>query len=170
VRTVGHLGFVGENSLLPRFSLGGEVAAGLAWRSLVSELAIGIVPRATAALADRPDVSAQFELVFLAWRTCGGFRGEVLSLLGCATLRGSRLFARGQGASPSFEETAHVPSLEPGVLFRAPSGGIGVEAAASLVVPLRRPRFVILDGESERELFQPAAAGVVLRLAAGYEF
>jgi hypothetical protein len=47
---------------------------------------------------------------------------------------------------------------------------VGVEASANLVVVLRRPHFVVLDGASERELFRPAALGAVFKLAVGYAF
>ncbi len=165
------LGFLGEKALLPRLAPGAELGGGLAWRFVRTDLSLGVVPRGTATLAGHPDVSADFTLAFLSLRGCAGYAGESATLLGCAAVRGSRIWARGKGASPSFSEAAHVPSLEPGILFRTPGGrGIGVEASANLVVPLRRPRFVILDGETERELFRPAALGVVFKLAAGYAF
>lgn len=165
------LGFLGEKALLPRLAPGAELGAGLAWRFVRTDLSLGIVPRGTATLAGHPEVSADFTLAFLSLRGCAGYTGESATLLGCAAVRGSRIWARGKGASPSFSEAAHVPSLEPGILFRAPGGrGIGVEAGANLVIPLRRPRFVILDGETERELFRPAALGVVVKLAVGYAF
>ena len=165
VRGLGFAGFLAENALLPRLSLGAEIGGGLSWRFVRTDLSLGVVPRGTAELAGHPEVSALFTLAFVAWRACAGLVGESATLLGCASLRGTRLWARGKGASPSFSEAAHVPSFEPGVLLRAPGGrGVGVEAGANLVVLLRRPSFVIVDGATERELFRPGALGAVFKL------
>ena len=72
---------------------------------------------------------------------------------------------------PSIDQTAHTLSLEPGVLVRVPGKtGIGAELTANLVVPLIRPHFVIADGETQRELFRPAALGALVGLALSYEF
>jgi hypothetical protein len=96
---------------------------------------------------------------------------DSVALLGCATLRGSRIWAQGKGVWPAFEQVAHLVSLEPGVLFRIPGAlGIGAELSANLVIPLTRPTFVIADGETEHALFRPATLGGVAKLAASYEF
>ena len=116
-------------------------------------------------------MSGEFTLAFVALRGCAGVVDESVSVSGCATLRGARIWARGEGASPSLDQAAHALSLEPGVLFRVPGeSGIGAELTANLVLPLVRPRFVIADGETQRELFRPPALGAIVKLALSYEF
>jgi hypothetical protein len=170
-RGVLFLGFLGEHALVPRLALGTEAGAGLSWRFARGDIAVGVIPRARTALASHPSVGADFTLAFAALRSCAGLVGESAAVLGCAALRGSRIWARGTGASPSFEATANVFSVEPGVLIRVPGeSGVSAELTANLVVPLSRPSFVIADAETERELFRPAAVGAVVKLAVSYEF
>ena len=165
------LGFLGERALVPGLAAGAELGAGLRWRFVRGDVAAGIIPLSSATLADHPGISGQFSLAFLALRTCGGFVDDSVALLGCATLRGSRIWARGEGASPSFDEVAHVVSFEPGFLIRVPGSlGVGAEFGANLVIPLTRPSFVFADGDTEHALFRPAAFGAVAKLAVSYEF
>jgi hypothetical protein len=93
------------------------------------------------------------------------------SVLGCSTLRGSRIWGRGSGPIETFEQAASVLSFEPGVLLRAPGrDGLATELGATLVVPIRRPRFVIEENGARLDLFQPARLGAAVKLALGYEF
>jgi hypothetical protein len=165
------LGFLGEHALVPQLALGGEAGVGLAWRFARADVAAGVIPRGSTTLAGHPRVSGQFTLAFLALRACGGHVDDSLALLGCATMRGSRVWARGKGVSPSFEQVAHVVSLDPGMLFRLPGAlRVGTELSANLVIPLIRPTFVIADGDTEHTLFRPATLGAVIKLAVSYEF
>jgi hypothetical protein len=170
VRPLVFLGFFGERALTPQLSLGAEAGAGLRWRFARTDLALGVIPRASATLPDAPEVNGEFTLAFAALRACAGAVEQSFAMSGCATLRGATVWARGEGASPSLEQTAHILAVEPGMLMRVPGGGIGAELSANLVVPLIRPRFVIEDGALQRELFHPAAVGAIVKLGLCYEF
>jgi hypothetical protein len=171
LRPLVFLGFFGEHALAPRLALGAEAGAGLGWRFARGDLAAGLIPRASATLPDDPSVSGEFTLAFIALRGCAGVVEPAIGISGCATLRGARVWARGEGASPSLDQTAHVLSLEPGLLLRvAGADAVGAELTANLVVPLTRPHFVIAQGESQRELFRPPGLGAIVKLALSYEF
>ena len=165
------LGFLGEYALVPRLALGAEAGVGLRWRFARADLAAGVIPRASATLPDAPNVSGEFTLAFIALRGCAGMVAEAFGLSGCATLRGARIWARGEGASPSFDQAAHTLSFEPGLLIRVPGQhGLGAELGANLVVPLIRPRFVIESEQAQRELFRPREVGAIVKLGLSYEF
>jgi hypothetical protein len=165
------LGLVVERALLPDFAAGAEAGAGLRWRFLRADVSAGVLPSATTELPDRPSVSGHFTLGYLALRGCAGVVGDGVSTFGCAGLRGSRIWARGDGDVRAFEHAAHALSLEPGALLRTPdAGGLAAEFAANLVIPLSRPTFVIVDDDTRVELFRPPALGVAVRAGLSYEF
>jgi len=163
------VGFVGEQALVP-FALGAEAGASARWRALRGDVTAGVIPDASTTMPDHPGVSAEFTLAFLALRTCAGWVGESAALSGCAGLRGSLIWARGNGAPTTSEATAHVLSFDPGIVARMPGApGIGAELGVNLVIPLHRPRFVITEAGAERELFRPASVGMMVALAIHYE-
>jgi hypothetical protein len=165
------LGFFAERALVPELALGAEAGAGLRWRFARADLAAGVIPRASATLPDAPHVSGEFTLAFVALRACAGAVERSIAMSACATLRGATIWARGEGASPSLDQTARSLSVEPGMLMRVPGkSGIGGELTANLVLPLIRPRFVIEDGAFQRELFHAAAVGAIVKLGLSYEF
>jgi hypothetical protein len=171
VRPLAFLGFFGEHALVPRLALGAEAGGGLGWRFARADLAAGVVPRASATLPDDPSVSGEFTLAHIALRACAGWVEPAIGISGCGALRGARIWARGEGAAPSLNQTAHVLSVEPGLLLRvAGADAIGAELSANLVVPLTRPHFVIAQGESQRELFRAPALGAIVKLTLSYEF
>jgi hypothetical protein len=162
-------GFVAEQALVP-VALGAEAGMSARFRGLRGDVAVGIVPGATATTPEHPGVSADFTLGFLALRACAGWVAESAALSGCAAVRGSLIWARGIGAPTTSEATAHVLSLEPGILARMPGAlGIGAELAAHLVVPLNHPRFVVTEGGTDLELYRPASLGAMVALAVHYE-
>jgi hypothetical protein len=171
LRGVALLGLLGERALVPGMALGAEAGAGIRWRFARADMTLGVLPSASTDLPNRLDVRGDFTLGFLALRACAGLVDDSASALGCATLRGSRIWGRGAGQIETFERTAHVLSFEPGLLLRAPGrDGLATELGVNLVVPLRRPRFVIEDDGVTYDLFQPAGLGAVVKLAVGYEF
>jgi hypothetical protein len=171
VRGVAMLGLSGERALLPGLALGAEAGGGVRWRFVRADLTLGVLPATSAALPDRREVRGDFTLGFVALRACAGLIDDGASVLGCSTLRGSRIWGRGSGPIETFEQAASVLSFEPGVLLRAPGrDGLATELGATLVVPIRRPRFVIEENGARLDLFQPARLGAAVKLALGYEF
>jgi len=162
-------GFVAEQALVP-VALGAEAGMSARLRALRGDVAAGVVPAASATTPGHPGVSADFTLAFLALRACAGWVGESAALAGCGAVRGSLLWARGNGAPSTSEATAHLLSLEPGILARMPGAlGIGAELGVHLVIPLSHPRFVVTESGAERELFRPASVGAMVALAIHYE-
>lgn len=150
-----------EPTLLPGPAIGAMLGAGVAWAWLRADLTVGFVPHASASLPET-DAGADFRAGSLTLRGCGGPAWAAVALYGCASLRGSLVWAAGYGGSQSFDQSASVLSFDPGVIVRFPgTGRFAVELAGSMVVPVQRPRFVVVDvdGVTERELFRPAAVG-----------
>jgi len=170
-RAVLDAGMLVEQALVPRLALGGALGAGVEWRWARADVGVGVIPRASTTLEGNPGVGANFTLAFLTLRGCAGHVRNGAALSACAAVRGSRVWASAIGASESFAKAINLLSLEPGLLVRVPaSSSFGFELSANGVIPLRRPRFVVTEAETQHELFRPGAIGAAMKLGIAYTF
>jgi hypothetical protein len=155
-----------ELGVLPRAAAAFELGVGLRWpRALVELGAIASVgPSATA--SDAPGVEGTFRLVAAVLRGCGVLGRARVEAAICGGLEAGDLWARSDGVD--FPNTVHSPWLaatlgvRPRVLVHP---RVSVGASVDLLVPLRRPVFVV-DEELEVYEVGPIAArfGVSLEL------
>ena len=142
-----------------------------ATRALLPDLAGELVPRSHTSLARVPAVGADLSLAALALRACVGHAFPWLAAHGCTALRGARIAGQGTGLAESYRQTAHVLTLEPGVLLRVPgTTRAAVELEAAPVLPLTRPDFVILSSGPSEPLFRVSSAGIRVAGAASFRF
>lgn len=171
IRPIVFAGPTATRALLPGVAPGMAVGGGIVWRSVRVDLAGELVPRSHTSLARVPAVGADLSLAALALRACVGHAFPWLAAHGCTALRGARIAGQGTGLAESYRQTAHVLTLEPGVLLRVPgTTRAAVELEAAPVLPLTRPDFVILSSGPSEPLFRVSSAGIRVAGAASFRF
>lgn len=136
------------------------------------ELELALFPTATARSSDGAFEARLGLLVAGALLCAPTLGGERLRAQGCAGLEAGVLQARGVGADVSLEDERAVVQLaaRARAILRV-VGPFVVQASASLVVPLRRDRFVVRDADgAAHAIFEPAPVGGTFDLGAGLSF
>ena len=171
IRPIVFAGATATRALLPGVTPGVAVGGGIVWRSVRVDLAGELVPRSHASLARVPAVGADLSLAALALRACVGHALPWFAAHGCTAFRGARIAGEGTGLAESYRRTAHVLTLEPGVLLRIPgTTRAAVELEVAPVLPLTRPDFVILSSGPSEPLFRVSSAGIRVAGAASFRF
>jgi hypothetical protein len=133
------------------------------------ELELALFPDARATASDGSH-EARFDLLFAGALLCAPpLGGRRLRVHGCAGIEAGGLRARGVGFDASHEEERAVAQVAGRV--RAIVwiwGPFLAQASATLVVPLRRDRFVYADASGGvHPIFEPAPVGGMIDLGAG---
>lgn len=148
---------VTDGTTLPSPALGGRVA--LAWTPRRARLELGgsIFSGQSKTTGTSP-AGAAFTLLVAGGRGCWAVARGALEISPCAGADVQVVQARGYGASSNYDASAAWISVAGGALVRLPiTGWLALRGDADAVVPLARPRFVVLgDGAVHR----PEAFGV----------